>query len=72
MEKLSAIEILSRLVSFPTVSNTSNLKLVEWVENYLLGFGIESYRKYNADGDKAALFAHVGPVSYTHLRAHET
>ena len=51
MEKLSAIEILSKLVSFPTVSNTSNLKLVEWVENYLLGFGIESYRKYNADGD---------------------
>ena len=62
MEKLSAIEILSKLVSFPTVSNTSNLKLVEWVENYLLGFGIESYRKYNADGDKAALFAHVGPM----------
>ncbi len=62
MEKLSAIEILSKLVSFPTVSNTSNLKLVEWVENYLLGFGIESYRKYNSDGDKAALFAHVGPM----------
>ena len=62
MQKLSALEILSKLVSFPTVSNTSNLKLVDWVENYLLGFGIKSYRKYNADGDKAALFAHVGPM----------
>ena len=62
MKKLSALEILSKLVSFPTVSSTSNLKLVDWVENYLSGFGIKSYRKYNADGDKAALFAHVGPM----------
>ena len=62
MQKLSALEILSKLVSFPTVSNTSNLKLVDWVENYLLEFGIKSYRKYNSDGDKAALFAHVGPM----------
>lgn len=61
MDKLSALEILSKLVRFPTVSNTSNLDLVEWVENYLAGFDIKSYRKYNKERDKASLFAHVGP-----------
>ena len=61
MTKLSALEILSKLIAFPTVSNSSNLELVKWVGSYLSGFNIKSYRKYNAAGDKASLFAHVGP-----------
>ena len=50
MRELSALEILEKLVSFPTVSDRSNLELIDWVENYLNSFQIETYRKYNEDG----------------------
>ena len=61
MTELSALEILEKLVSFPTVSDRSNLELIDWVEKYLNSFHIKTYRKYNEDKDKASLFAHVGP-----------
>ena len=61
MRELSALEILEKLVSFPTVSDRSNLELIDWVENYLNSFQIETYRKYNQDKSKSSLFAHVGP-----------
>lgn len=54
-------EILAKLVAFPTVSQDSNLDLISWVENYLGEHGITSYRQYNETGEKAGLFAHVGP-----------
>ena len=50
-----------RLVGFPTVSRDSNLDLVNWVEDYLAGHGIPAHRHYDETGQKAALFAHVGP-----------
>jgi hypothetical protein len=53
--------ILDCLVSFPTVSRDSNLTLVDWVADYLGGFGIASQRVYNADRTKASLYAHAGP-----------
>ncbi|MBM9595346.1 acetylornithine deacetylase [Roseitranquillus sediminis] len=59
--KLTAREILDRLVGFPTVSRDSNLALIDWVEEYLDGFGVTAHRTWNADGDKAGLFANVGP-----------
>lgn len=59
--RLSPREILEALVAFPTVSRDSNLPLVDWVEAYLAGHGIDSHRSWNKAGDKAALFAHVGP-----------
>lgn len=61
MDRLSPQEIMARLVAFPTVSRDSNLPLVEWVEDYLAGHGIASHRHYDGTGEKAALFAHVGP-----------
>ena len=59
--RLTPYDLMERLVAFPTVSRDSNLALVEWVEAYLASHGITAHRMYNADGDKAALFAHVGP-----------
>ncbi|QEW21373.1 Acetylornithine deacetylase [Marinibacterium anthonyi] len=53
--------IMDALVAFPTVSTVSNLDLIDWVDSYLSDHGIEAHRHYNEDGDKAALFAHVGP-----------
>ena len=61
MKDLSALDILAKLVSFPTVSSESNLALVDWVEDYLAAHGVRAHRVYNDDGTKAALFANVGP-----------
>lgn len=61
MEELSARQVLERLVAFPTVSTHSNLSLVDWLEGYLTGHGIECHRDWNADRSKAALMAHAGP-----------
>lgn len=55
------IDILSHLVSFDTESSKSNLPLIEWVETYLTRHGIDYVRVPNAQADKAALFASIGP-----------
>jgi acetylornithine deacetylase/succinyl-diaminopimelate desuccinylase-like protein len=60
-QRLSAREILDRLVAFPTVSRESNLDLVDWVEDYLAGFGVTAHRVYDADRRKASIYASVGP-----------
>ncbi len=60
-ERLTPLAIMQKLVSFPTVSRDSNLALVDWVEAYLNSHAITAHRYYNDEGDKAALFAHVGP-----------
>lgn len=60
-ERLSPRVLLETLVGFPTVSSVSNLDLVDWVEGYLEGHGITVHRHYDETGEKAALFAHVGP-----------
>ena len=61
MAELTARHILDRLVSFPTVSTDSNLALIDWLESYLAGHGVECHRHWNEDGTKAALMAHAGP-----------
>ena len=53
--------ILETLVGFDTTSRLSNLALIEWVEEYLSGFGITGRRVPNADGSKANFYATVGP-----------
>lgn len=59
--RLSPLELMEKLVSFPTVSRDSNLPLVDWVEEYLNDHGIVCHRHYREDNEQAALFAHVGP-----------
>ena len=58
---LDPLALMTKLISFPTVSRDSNLPLVDWVESYLDSHGIPAHRVYNETGEKAALFAHVGP-----------
>jgi acetylornithine deacetylase len=58
---LDARTILDRLVSFPTVSRDTNLPLVDWVQDYLASHGIESHRVPSPCGEKAHLYAHLGP-----------
>jgi acetylornithine deacetylase len=54
-------EMLTKLVSFNTVSDRSNLELISFVEEYLSSHGISSVRVPDETGEKAALFATVGP-----------
>ena len=60
--RLTPLEIMTRLIAFPTVSRDSNLPLIDWVQDYLASHGIEAHRWPDPDQPhKAALFAHVGP-----------
>ena len=61
-ERLSPAEMTARLVSFDTVSDRSNLALIDFVAGYLSRHGVDSLRLPNAAGDKAALFATIGPA----------
>lgn len=53
--------LLARLVAFDTTSRASNLALIDFVEQYLAGFGVKAQRVYNAQRSKANLFATFGP-----------
>jgi acetylornithine deacetylase len=60
--RYTPLEMLERLVAFDTESSRSNLDLVDFVEDYLRGWGVAVTRVPNAAGDKAALFATFGPA----------
>ncbi|WP_439598383.1 acetylornithine deacetylase [Falsiroseomonas sp.] len=57
-----AVALLARLVGFDTTSARSNLDLVQFVQEELARHGVESRRVPNAEGDKAALHAVLGPA----------
>lgn len=56
-KNLSSIEILEKLISFPTISKTPNIELINWVSELLGSFGIRSTILRNEDGSRANLFA---------------
>ena len=56
------IDILTRLVAFPTLSRQSNLALLDYVEGLLDPAGIRLQRYASDDGTRANLWASVGPV----------
>lgn len=61
-DRLAAvIDMMTRLISFDTESSKTNLPLIGEVEAYLAGLGVEHVRVPNSTGDKAALFATIGP-----------
>lgn len=55
-------ELTAKLIAFDTVSSRSNLALVDFIADYLAAHGVEALRLPNAAGDKAALFATIGPA----------
>ena len=60
-EETTSLDMLDRLIGFDTVSSKSNLELIAFVESYLAGLGIASRRTTSPDGEKANLFATIGP-----------
>ena len=57
----AALAVLERLVGFDTESSKSNLPLIADVETYLTGLGVDYVKVPNEAGDKASLFATIGP-----------
>ncbi|TWA85252.1 acetylornithine deacetylase [Azospirillum brasilense] len=55
--------MIARLVGFDTVSRRSNMALIDWVRDYLAGYGVESRLVPSPDGAKANLFATIGPMT---------
>lgn len=58
---LTPVEMLARLVGFPTVSADSNLDLIGFVRAHLAAQGVACRVVPNADGTKANLWASIGP-----------
>jgi len=58
---IDKIELAKRLVSYDTTSRNSNLALIEFVRDYLDGYGIKSELVFDEAGGKANLYATVGP-----------
>jgi acetylornithine deacetylase len=54
------LQMIERLIAFPTVSRDSNLGLIEWTRDYLKRIGVTSRLTYDHSGKKANLFATLG------------
>ncbi|MGI8723916.1 MAG: acetylornithine deacetylase [Methyloceanibacter sp.] len=61
-ETANVAELLATLVGFDTTSVESNLALIDFVRDYLAGHGIKSTLIPSSDGEKASLFATIGPA----------
>lgn len=58
----ASIEMIRKLVAFPTVSRESNLELIHFARDYLRNLGAESRLTYDDEKRKANLFATLGPA----------
>ena len=56
-------EMLAKLVSFNTESQRSNLDLIHFCRDYLASLGVESRLAPSPDGEKANLYATIGPAA---------
>ncbi len=60
-KQYSSIELIKKLVSFDTTSRASNLALIDFVADYLSTLGIDSHLIHDDSGEKANLYATIGP-----------
>lgn len=55
------LQILERLIGFPTISRETNLPLIDYAEDFLHSHGFQTQRFYNEKKNKANLMARIGP-----------
>ena len=60
--ELESLEMIRRLVGFDTTSRDSNLALIDFVRGYLADLGVESTLVHDETGEKANLYATLGPA----------
>ena len=58
---MNSVQLLERLVAFPTVSRDSNLELIHFVSEWLENRGVRCRLVHSEDRRKANLFAAAGP-----------
>ena len=58
---IGSVEMARRLVAFDTTSRDSNLALIEFVRDYLDRLGVASELAFDETGNKANLYATIGP-----------
>lgn len=61
MQKSDSVVLLEKLISFNTVSRNSNLELIFYVKKLLEDAGIDAQLVEDETGQKANLFATIGP-----------
>jgi acetylornithine deacetylase len=59
---ISSVEMVRRLVGYDTTSRGSNLALIEFVRDYLDSHGVASELVFDETGNKANLYAKLGPA----------
>lgn len=64
------LDLLDRLIGFPTVSRDSNLALIDWAQALLVDAGFDVTRIPSPCGHKAGLVANRGGTGGTILSAH--
>lgn len=57
----NTLDLLNTLIAFDTRSSESNLKLIEYVQQYLKQHSVESSLVFDETGSKANLYATIGP-----------
>ncbi len=57
-----SLQMIERLIAFDTTSRNSNLSLIEYVRDYLADLGADCELIYDATGQKANLYATLGPA----------
>ncbi len=57
----NSVEILSRLVAFESVSGRPTEEIVGYIQNYLTGHDITSTLSFDDKGERANIFATIGP-----------
>ena len=60
-KQYDSIEMIKKLVSFDTTSRASNLQLIDFVAEYLSTLGVKSHLIHDESGEKANLYATIGP-----------
>ncbi len=55
------IEVLERLVAFPSVSGRPNDDITGYIQDYLAGHGVQSVLSFEETGERANVFATIGP-----------
>jgi acetylornithine deacetylase len=59
---MNSLDILDRLIAFPSVSRDPNLPLIEYVQAFLAARGVTAKLYRDPSGKKANLYASIGPV----------
>lgn len=58
---MGTVEILSDLIAFDTTSASSNLALLDYIDDLIAPYGLVGTRDFAPEGDRANYFVRIGP-----------